>query len=211
MRFWIIGAAAAALLCAGQANAATWLQYQISGVGTERIVDQTGPVTKDQTFQRDIFINFAVEVDPTVGYPTDSGYVYTSDGVTYATGNNLTVSTALPNTLRVNNSFAVTMYSEMLSALLDFNNPNGTGLIRNVGFSAPSTGTLSYASGGGGYSRFINATVKSFSVVGIAPGISGVTVSAVPEPVTWAMMIFGCAAAGAMLRRDRRAKQLALA
>ena len=57
--------------------------------------------------------------------------------------------------------------------------------------------------------------ILSFSAVGTNDSLGGyvdnITISAVPEPATWAMMIIGFASAGSMVRSARRKQALAVA
>ena len=57
--------------------------------------------------------------------------------------------------------------------------------------------------------------ILSFSAVGTNDSLGGyvdnITISAVPEPATWAMMIIGFASAGLMVRSARRKQALAVA
>ena len=56
---------------------------------------------------------------------------------------------------------------------------------------------------------------EPFSAIGTNDSLGGyidnITISAVPEPATWAMMIIGFASAGSMVRSARRKQALAVA
>ncbi len=61
----------------------------------------------------------------------------------------------------------------------------------------------------------VSGDVLTFKAVGADDSLGGyvdnITISAVPEPATWAMMIIGFGAAGSMVRSARRKQALALA
>lgn len=107
-------------------------------------------------------------------------------------------------------------------ALVRSTNPNG-GIYTNVGSLGISLGStdllgfdISGFSGAGFFSvnnNFygINLTTGSASLIGGlgAQGITGITIAAVPEPGTWAMMLLGFGGIGVALRRRRKPAMIA--
>ena len=196
MRFgWL--AAAAALVCAGNASAQTFVSYEAQGTG-ELISQNSGPLVFKTG---DLFFRFVVEVDP--------GY---SSGPSYGTGsffqyqNRSTLFTAglTSGNIAINFQDFPTQYGASANAAISLN-PGGEQTFLAISNESAATGTINYTTitpyGGTRTSGTITRLVK----LGTVSQFFSPSADVLPEPGTWAMMIFGTAAIGYGMRR-RRAK-----
>lgn len=79
----------------------------------------------------------------------------------------------------------------------------GAETLSNMGWQTFTTSRFTAAPGGVTRISFLGGNAGSTGAFGFA--LDGVSISAVPEPATWAMMLIGFAAAGSMMRRRRNA------
>ena len=209
MRVGLWAAAAAAVMCAGQASAVTFTRYQVSGSGTLQTFDQylrpLAPIT-NQLF-------------------TSTFEIYTSSGI-YVDGNDEFFGDGNTSSFTGSNEYNPTGRSDgSISGKLTYQesdpNPNG-GTGGNVSVSYADTdqiggfptsvasniasGTENYSSQGLFFSQtyMFTGTISSFRVIGSSGTFSPITLTLLPEPSTWLTMIFGLALLGAALRRRRR-------
>lgn len=97
---------------------------------------------------------------------------------------------------------------------------NGVAGVANIGFGTGLAAALNVGNASLGFTQFVGPALFSgtaampifspgtFSLTSIVSGSSTLTISAVaaavPEPATWAMIIFGFGAVGSMIRYRRR-------
>lgn len=201
MRYKMIAAAAASLLAAGQASAATFVQYEASGTGF--VVRQTGAGYEVKA--GDFFFNFVVETDP--GYSSGDTY---GDGTTYSYG-----------TYNYNHSF----YAKIYGGILSLNGKNiGAGgygydftgsidlpsyqifTFNNIPSSSIAAGSITYSAGYSQGGIRYSGAITNLQRIGVVAGYVDPSVVVVPELTTWAMVILGMGAIGFAMRRGRKSK-----
>jgi hypothetical protein len=213
MRFgWL--AAAAAMVCAGQASAQTWVKYEVSGTGYQRPTDGGG-VFNGPASAKDVSASFIILVGPPGTYsflPTEqAGSIFKTDG------NVFTASVPSFRTFEANGTQSGLLTGSQNIAVNGGGGSAGSFTINYTDLDAAggfptflgtyaitgSIGFQQFGSGqGSGINTFANLTRLAISS---ANGFQLLNVTAVPEPASWAMMIFGVGAIGAVTRRKRSA------
>lgn len=188
MRFGMIAAAAAALVCAGQADAARYFEFQIKGQTIQTLTGDNG-LPQNYIVLQDILVAFDTQASYTVGGP------FLNYSVTLGNGSLNTDPQPGGNTFHIGFDPASVPLSEQLGPVAA-NGTIGSILCPRVSCGFERTGQLYFFAG---------------RTSDIAPATIGITDRttlvglAVPEPATWAMMILGLGTVGYSMRR-RRAK-----
>ena len=203
--------AAATMLCALPADAATWLRYEISGTGLEEVaITGNLPVLTFVSSRRDFRANFSVEVDPVAATYDPVGRVaYVSTGLEFSVasifpgaGQAFFVNGSQANTLTLLSPGMATPFLDIRSTVQYADGDAMIGLPRALA-SGVASGTLYYNSTTRSAIRTVNGTVDRFAIIGVTDGYEPFTLTTVPEPASWAMMILGAGAIGAAARRRR--------
>jgi hypothetical protein len=213
MRFgWL--AVAAAVLLSGQARADDWLRYSVTASGTvsdytdDYLTGTSSGYSKDGilTLIFDVRNVAGTDFDYGPGYFATQGYFSRIDpgfGVGYSVSGTDT-SLAFSRLVQERG------FRERLSAGMSF---AGGGSVAGFPTSAPlyrPTDTVSFVSTYGSQimSRDFNFSGR-VTAVSVASAASfadySVSVTALPEPATWAMLIFGFGVVGSRLRSSRAA------
>lgn len=202
MRIWQ-GALAAALMVAGQAEAATWVRYTASGSGIETYEEQTlgDPIFYQRA--RDFIVSFSVDIDPNLDF--DNGYF--SNGSffrIFIDSNGFLDVTGSPTTLVADLDLSDTRFREQLDFGATFNGTSPMGgfvtAINPIGASGSFSYLFSSSTLLGAQTRTMEGTINRVTTTFVS-GFERVTVLSVPEPATWLMMIVGFGAVGAAMRR----------
>lgn len=200
MRIGWLAAAAATIVVAGQAQAATFVQYEARGTGF--VLTQT--TSGFDTRTGDFTFNFVIETDP--GYRIGDTYGTGSQFVYQANRSDTFSASIVHGKLSINGQnvgtggygYGYTANINLPSFQLSYFNeiPNSTAAAGLVEFSFGTT------RGGILYSGAINSLVK----VGTVAGFIEPSVSVLPEPASWAMMIGGFGVVGGAMRRRNKVK-----
>jgi hypothetical protein len=207
MRFGMMLAAAAALVVgAGQASAATFVEYQVSGLGNLTRPFDSSPTQQPVSFA----YSFVIEVDP--GY-SDYSTLSSGDGSTFNHGiqadavnasvsapNSLTFSAAAPYFAGSPTNFTVSYQADGDSTLFP----------RSL-LSTNASGSVFFNETEKRSGYIVTGNISQFRIVGQVADFAFPTLQtyALPEPATWMMMIVGAGLIGAAARRRTRPLPLA--
>lgn len=190
MRFGMVAAAAAALVCAGQADAARYFEFEIKGSTTVTFYDGLTGRSSDSRVDTVIRATYDTAVFNPEGYRT----FITNETLTLTAGLSRLFTTGSPGLTSLDLTFS----------------PSAIAVGGTLQTLTP-TGTFGFLNCPRGFCSFVPGTVTSFSArtSDTAPAVLGgsetLSFTAVPEPATWALMIVGMGAMGYVSRR-RRAK-----
>ncbi len=202
MRFKLI--AVAALMCAGQANAARYYEFELKGSAIVRFPTMN-------------FVGRSDLYDVTLKFMFDTGIAgqVVPTPPSYWNANNLSDGVTMENILTPDPS---------VGGIFDLQTPDGPGFGFNFSFfDIPNSEVLSdlaisnrsfsyakrvdprYSITNTGYGQITSFTARTSD---IAPGYNGllqqIVITPVPEPGTWSMMILGVGMVGAGMRRRRK-------
>lgn len=199
MRFGIIAAAAAALVCAGQADAARYYEFEVHGgalvagtpyagyPGSETpgyFVDSTTRFSYDT--QSNAFYLIANGNGEQIYFNPDQGGIYTMNLPYYYSSDIF--------------SFSVDLSKVMYGDTLEFVTPSNT----NFGYRLlveSRHGTTRDSYRGDLYS--VLARTSDIAPATLGASVGRLSFNALPEPATWAMMIVGLGAVGFAMRRRK--------
>lgn len=207
MRFGRWAAAAAAMvLGANAAQAATFVEYE--AVGTGFIYQQYGSFFPVKT--GDFFFDFVAEIDP--NYSSNGGISYgTGSSYHYQSGEHDTSSVSI-------NGSTISIAGEDLQ---EHYGPHYTGTIvlpavndfrlSDIPSYSIATGLVVYDIGTSSYGLIrYTGSITSIHQIGVVPAFIEPSARLLPEPATWAMMILGVGAVGATMRRKTAAAPMAV-
>jgi hypothetical protein len=211
---WVFAAAigALSLALAGQASATVYIGLQQAGVNGGAITQEASGATNAVfggsygTFSTNISSGVA-GVPPDLLGSTTSDQVssgvggvlniwVTATGLTSPIGTPSLLSSFTSNTLPAGWTVTETSYLDPANGLF------GGNQLATFNFTSIGTDlfTNAAATGAGPYSVTERFTVNA---TGNGTALSTINLSAVPEPATWGMMLFGVGSLGALLRRRR--------
>ncbi|MEO9467510.1 PEPxxWA-CTERM sorting domain-containing protein [Parasphingorhabdus sp.] len=188
--------AASIMMVAMPANAAV-----LSIAGDDDCFGLTGPCEVGSLWRDDLggvfFTSNATGADPAFTDEWDS-FTNPSYDLAYTGGTNVFLEIKIAGIGDTNSAYDVLFNGDIVGQITENMGVNGFQEVRLFNFAIADSALLANntviigASGGDGYS------VDYLSLVGDVAG-------AVPEPATWAFMIFGFGAVGGAMRRQRKA------
>lgn len=194
MRFGVMIAAAAAVLCAGQADAARYYEFVISGTTRVSYFDPiTGLSAGDRQYTSTVSAFFDTQVSDIPGLIATGDNLFLVYG---PFGGSLRTIKSGTDGTTFSLNFDPSLLTGALQALPATGSYGFTTCTR-YGCNNLTAGVLTSAMGRTFDSPPVNPIVGET--------LTSVAVGSVPEPATWAMMILGLGAVGYMTRRRRAA------
>ena len=210
MRFgWL--AAAAAMVCAGQVSAQTFVRFEATGSGTVTPSRVSGP--GGSSYASDFRVDFSLLTD--IGsYSGPAGATYTGTGTTFSAdaANYAAYATGPTSGLLTYNE---TRNGQGIQLRINYQDTDTAGGLPSAVAGPEATGTIDYSLGAGSSAPFsFLGSIRSLRVLGTSNTFENFSAAAVPaavpEPASWLTMILGFGVVGWAARR-RTAPTRALA
>ena len=197
-------AAAAAMVCAGQVSAQTFVRFEATGFGTVTPSRVSGP--GGSSYASDFRVDFSLLTD--IGsYTGPAGATYVGTGNTFSASaaNYVTYATGPTSGLLTYNE---TRIGQGIQLRINYQDTDTVGGLPSAVVGSAATGAIDYSLGDGSSAAFsFLGNIRSLRVLGTSSTFENFSAAAVtgavPEPASWLTMILGFGVIGWAVRRRR--------